>query len=174
MLAFRKSEEPDDWKRLMTDHLVRRTRSFIRSNYALIDEDGREYLVFADGSRFFFPERTARPVEHSFGKNDPAAIMASDSTLNAIDGLQLPRYNLAGYLAKGQKPTASERELIERLEKGSGHLIGFVRPASTSACRPADIRSCCRCADTSPATRCTSTPLRTPWNSPSGPCSTPC
>jgi superfamily II DNA or RNA helicase len=127
MLAFRKSEEPDDWKRLMTDHLVRRTRSFIRTNYALIDEDGREYLVFADGSRFFFPERTARPVEHSFGDSDPAAIMASDSTLNAIDGLQLPRYNLADYLAKGQKPTPAERELIERLEKGSGHLIGFVR-----------------------------------------------
>jgi superfamily II DNA or RNA helicase len=127
MLAFRKSEEPDDWKRLMTDHLVRRTRSFIKNNYALIDEDGREYLVFADGSRFFFPERTARPVEHSFGTNDPAAIMASDSTLNAIDGLRLPRYNLAGYLAKGQKPSGAERELIERLEKGSGHLTGFVR-----------------------------------------------
>lgn len=127
MLAFRKSEEPDDWKRLMTDHLVRRTRSFVRNNYALIDAAGREYLVFANGSRFFFPERTARPVEHSFGTNDPAAIMASDSTLNAIDGIRLPRYNLAGYLATGQKPSAEERELIERLEKGSGHLIGFVR-----------------------------------------------
>ena len=127
MLAFRKSEEPDDWKRLMSDHLVRRTRSFIKNNYALIDDDGREYLVFADGTRFFFPDRVAKPVEHSFGKDDPAALMASDSTLNVIDGLALPRYNLADYLAKGVERTKAEQELIERLEKGSGHLIGFVR-----------------------------------------------
>lgn len=127
MFAFRKSEEPDDWKRLMTDHLVRRTRSFIRNNYALIDEDGREYLAFADGTRFFFPERIARPVEHSFGKDDPAALMASDSTLNVIENLALPRYNLADYLAPAVKRTAAEEALIERLEKGSGHLIGFVR-----------------------------------------------
>lgn len=127
MLAFRKSEEPEDWKRLMTDHLVRRTRSFIKNNYSLVDEEGREYLVFANGARFFFPERTARPVEHSFGEEDPAALMASDGTLNVIDGLKLPRYNLADYLARGVDYTTSERALIERLEKGSGHLIGFVR-----------------------------------------------
>jgi superfamily II DNA or RNA helicase len=127
LLAFRKSEEPDDWKRLMTDHLVRRTRSFIKNNYALIDENGREYLVFADGSRFFFPERTAKPIEHSFGDTDPAGLMASDNTLDVIEGLALPRYNLADYLAKGVKHSAAETELIERLEKGSGHLIGFVR-----------------------------------------------
>lgn len=127
MLAFKKSEEPDDWKRLMSDHLVRRTRSFIKTNYALIDEAGREYLAFADGSRFFFPERTAKPVEHSFGTDDPAALMASDTTLNIIDGLTLPRYNLANYLAKGVKHTTAEKDLIERLEKGRGHLIGFVR-----------------------------------------------
>lgn len=127
MLAFRKSEEPDDWKRLMTDHLVRRTRSFIKNFYAKIDEEGREYLVFADGTRFFFPERTARPIEHSFGDADPAAVMASDATLNVIDGLCLPRYNLADYLASGIERSAAEAKVIERLEKGSGHLIGFVR-----------------------------------------------
>jgi superfamily II DNA or RNA helicase len=127
MLAFRKSEEPDDWKRLMTDHLVRRTRSFIKNNYSMIDDGGREYLVFADGTRFFFPERTARPIEHSFGDTDPAAIMASDATLNVIDGLSLPRYNLADYLARGVERDARELQVIERLEKGSGHLIGFVR-----------------------------------------------
>ena len=30
LAAFRRSEEPEDWKRLMSDHLVRRTRSFIK------------------------------------------------------------------------------------------------------------------------------------------------
>jgi hypothetical protein len=127
MLAFRRSDESDDWKRLMTDHLVRRTRSFVRNNYAMLDEEGKEYLVFADGTRFFFPERTAKPVDHSFGPNDPAALMASDSTLNVIDGLLLPRYNLASYLSKGVKYSEAEKALVERLERGSGHLIGFVR-----------------------------------------------
>lgn len=127
MLAFRKSEEPDDWKRLMTDHLVRRTRSFIKNNYALIDENGREYLVFADRTQFFFPDRIAKPIEHSFGPDDPAALMASDATLNVIDRLRLPRYNLANYIAKGTEHTVAEQELIERLERGSGHLLGFVR-----------------------------------------------
>ena len=30
LAAFRRSEESEDWKRLMCDHLVRRTRSFIK------------------------------------------------------------------------------------------------------------------------------------------------
>ena len=33
LAAFRKSEEPEDWKRLMGEHLVRRTRSFVQSTY---------------------------------------------------------------------------------------------------------------------------------------------
>jgi superfamily II DNA or RNA helicase len=127
LLAFRLSEEPDDWKRLMSDHLVRRTRSFIKSNYANVGEDGREYLVFASGERFYFPDRVARPVEHSFGAADPAALMASEDTLDAIDALKLPRYNLASYLRSDVARDASEQSLVDRLERAHGHLIGFVR-----------------------------------------------
>jgi hypothetical protein len=32
LLAFRRSEEAEGWKRLMSDHPVRRTRSFIKNN----------------------------------------------------------------------------------------------------------------------------------------------
>src|SRR5665647_2706301 len=46
LAAFRRSEDADDWKRLMSEHLVRRTRSFIKNNYAKTDPDGREYLEF--------------------------------------------------------------------------------------------------------------------------------
>lgn len=127
LMAFRRSEEPDDWRRLMSDHLVRRTRSFIKNNYAAVDENGREYLVFADGDRFYFPERDARPLEHSFGERDPALFMASDRTLDAIDGLALPRYDLAKYLVPDSARDTQEQELVERLRRARGHLIGFVR-----------------------------------------------
>src|SRR5699024_5994405 len=92
LLAFRKSEETEDWKRLMSEHLVRRTRSFVRNNYGHADpENGRDYLLYPDGSRFYFPERCPKPIDHSFGDDDPATVMSSDITLNTIDGLRLPR-----------------------------------------------------------------------------------
>lgn len=128
LLAFRKSEEADDWKRLMSEHLVRRTRSFVRNNYSKTDpETGRDYLLYPDGSRFYFPERTPKPIDHSFGPDDPAAIMASDTTLNTIDHLLLPRYNLAAYVDGDVLKTSEEVELIERLERARGHLTGFIR-----------------------------------------------
>lgn len=128
MLAFRKSEEADDWKRLMSDHLVRRTRSFIRTNYGAVDPDnGREYLLYPDGRRFYFPDRTPVPLDHSFGVDDPATVMASDETLNAIQALSLPRYNLANYLNKKAAKTADDANIVEKLERAKGHLTGFVR-----------------------------------------------
>jgi superfamily II DNA or RNA helicase len=125
--AFKRSEEPDDWKRLMSEHLIRRTRSFIRKNYALSDGDGKEYLLFANGNRFTFPTRTPKPVVHSFGVDDPAAKMESVETLDTIDHLLLPRYNLAAYLKKVLDLTPAEKKIVERFERGSGHLLGFVR-----------------------------------------------
>lgn len=125
--AFKRSEEPDDWKRLMSEHLIRRTRSFIRKNFALTDDDGKEYLLFANGNRFTFPTRTPKPLVHSFGADDPAAKMESVETLDTIDHLLLPRYNLAHYLKKVLELTPDEKKVVERFERGSGHLIGFVR-----------------------------------------------
>ncbi|MFC7597577.1 helicase-related protein [Terrabacter sp. GCM10028922] len=128
MLAFRKSEEADDWKRLMSEHLVRRTRSFIRANYGKVDpENGREYLLYPGGSRFYFPERTPKPLDHSFGENDPALLMASEKTLSAIACLLLPRYNLSEYINARMAKTAVESEWFDKLERARGHLTGFVR-----------------------------------------------
>lgn len=125
--AFKRSEEPDDWKRLMSEHLIRRTRSFIRSNYALADEVGNEYLAFANGTRFTFPVRVPKPIVHTFGAKDPAAKMESIQTLDTIEHLLLPRYNLAAYLKKSVTLTPEDKRIVERFERGSGHLIGFVR-----------------------------------------------
>jgi superfamily II DNA or RNA helicase len=127
LAAFKKSDEADDWKRLMSDHLIRRTRTFIKNNYALKDESGNEYLTFSNGERFYFPQRIAKPIEHSFESGDPARLMVSDETLDAITDLKLPRYGLARYVNSKYKTTTKEDELIEKWEKASGHLSGFVR-----------------------------------------------
>ena len=129
LAAFRKSDEPEDWKRLMGEHLVRRTRSFVRENYAQIDENGNEYLTFSNGQRFFFPERKAIPVDHQFDPGDPAELMVDDSTLDAIADLKLPRYDLFSYVSPAGKNQATEDELrvLDDLERSRGHVSGFVR-----------------------------------------------
>ncbi|KXP08827.1 helicase-related protein [Tsukamurella pseudospumae] len=127
MAAFRRSEDADDWKRLMSEHLVRRTRTFIKNNFAQTDEAGQQYLEFSDGTRFSFPQRIPKPVDHSFGPNDPAAVMAGNTTLDTITALRLPRYELGNYLSPTAAPTESEREFIDNLARGRGNVAGFVR-----------------------------------------------
>lgn len=136
LAAFRRSEEADDWKRLMSEHLVRRTRSFIRKNYAETElkeaADGsgaveREFLTFSNGYKFYFPDRKAVPVNHTFGPNDPAYLMESEATLDTLQQLILPRYQLSDYLKKGLSYTDDERDFVERIERGRGQVAGFIR-----------------------------------------------
>ncbi|MCG8622706.1 MAG: SNF2-related protein, partial [Proteobacteria bacterium] len=64
LLAFDKSEFTDDWRELMRLFLVRRTRQFIKNNYADIDgETGQYYLKFNDGSKSNCPERVPKTVK---------------------------------------------------------------------------------------------------------------
>ena len=45
LAAFEKSPYPDDWRELMRLYMVRRTRGFIKENYAETDPaNGRKYL----------------------------------------------------------------------------------------------------------------------------------
>jgi superfamily II DNA or RNA helicase len=130
LAAFRESIEPDDWKRLMSEHLVRRTRTFIKrqaEDAGQVDDRG-VYLTFADGSRFHFPTRVPRPLDHTFGEDDPAALMAAETTLDVIDELLLPRYDLRQYVrGKGILLIDDEQALIEKWERGRGQVKGFVQ-----------------------------------------------
>lgn len=134
LTAFRKSEEPEDWKRLMSDHLVRRTRSFIKrtakqENVTRADGtvEQREYLQFANGQRFHFPTRIATPLSHAFSKDDPAALMEDDTTLDAIRDLILPRYRLADYDNPKAQHTPSDTKNLDDIRSGRGNVSGFVR-----------------------------------------------
>lgn len=128
MQAFRRSEEAEDWKNLMSEHLVRRTRSFIRANYSKIDPDSqREYLEFPNGGRFYFPTRTPKPIDHSFGPDEPAALISSDLALDKINALKLPRYSLIDYVDPKAALTPVEEELRKDWERARGRLIGITR-----------------------------------------------
>lgn len=134
LAAFRKSEEAEDWKRLMGEHLVRRTRSFVLNTYAETDEQGRKFLEFKkpDGSvsgRFTFPARKAIPVNHVFDDEDAAAKMADSRTLDVLAELKLPRYDLTSYLVPDAPYLATEddRAFIKDFEASRGQVAGFVR-----------------------------------------------
>ena len=133
LAAFEKSEYADDWRELMRLYMVRRTRSFIRDNYAELDPDvGRKYLTFPDGRRSYFPERVPKTMTFDINDrdaNDQYAQMYSDHVVRQINKLELPRYGLANYLAPQphSPPTTAEGHVIEDLSRAGKRLMGFCR-----------------------------------------------
>lgn len=133
LLAFEKSDYADDWRELMRLFLVRRTRSFIKSNYAKEDkEKNRKYLTFADGRTSYFPDRIPKKVEYHFDPKDPDdqyAKLYSDKVVVTINSLTLPRYGLANYLVEYPeiKPNKEEEEIQSNLSRAGKRLMGFAR-----------------------------------------------
>ena len=127
--AFKRSEHLGDWQALMSQYLVRRTRRFVEDNYAEVDEQGRRYLEFGTGKRFYFPMRTPMPTERILTEDDPAYEMSSDDPLDSIRDLLLPRYQLGYYLDAAFEPSnPAERQLVDDLENSlRGNLAGFTR-----------------------------------------------
>ena len=131
LAAFEKSEHPDDWRELMKRYMVRRTRSFIKENYAYTDETGRKYLEFLDGRRSYFPNRIPRTVKFTLEGSDTNSYshLYSESIVAVINQLNLPRYGLGNYITSKhqQAPTESEQRLLNGLFRGGRRLMGFSR-----------------------------------------------
>jgi hypothetical protein len=131
--AFEKSHFSDDWRELMRLFLVRRTRSFIKNNYAETDPtNGRKFLRFADGSKSYFPDRIPKCVEYVFDPKDPKdqyAKLYSTEVVDIINDLVLPRYGLQQYLNEKPiiKPTKEEAQVIQNLSFAGRRLMGFCR-----------------------------------------------
>jgi superfamily II DNA or RNA helicase len=131
--AFEHSEFIDDWRELMRLYMVRRTRSFIKQNYAETDpENGRKYLTFSDGRRSYFPDRIPKRLEYEFNRNDPNDVYAklySQKVVDIINDLNLPRYGLGNYINDKSVliPTDKEKIIIENLSRAGKRLKGFVR-----------------------------------------------
>lgn len=131
--AFEKSDQTDDWRELMRLYMIRRTRGFILQNYAETDQtNGRKYITFADGTRSYFPVRQPKSVKFTINDNDPGDPYAkaySNTVVSAVDGLKLPRYGLANYLAAdpAHPPTADEGRVMDGLGRAGIRLMGFCR-----------------------------------------------
>ncbi|NLE99678.1 MAG: SWF/SNF helicase family protein, partial [Anaerolineales bacterium] len=131
--AFRKSEQPDDWRSLMSLYMVRRTRTYIRRNYARRDvETGRFYLEMSGNNRFYMPDRV--PVSEHFAVDsaDPAdqyAALYSDNVVALVNDLHLPRYGLQEYrrAKPPRKPSAEETRILDDLGRAGRRLMGFSR-----------------------------------------------
>jgi superfamily II DNA helicase RecQ len=153
--AFENSDFADDWRELMRLYMVRRTRSFIKNNYAYTDcpkcktrltptqikcpkcekikkETDRRYLLFEDGSKSFFPTREPLKAEFSIdekNKNDQYAKLYADDVVDIINNLELPRYGLGTYRHPNPEipPSAAEDNQLEGLSRAKKRLVGFCR-----------------------------------------------
>ncbi len=133
LAAFEKSQYPDDWRDLMRLYMVRRTRGFIKTNYAKTDLDnGRKYLEFKDGSRSYFPDRLPKKLPFVVNENDPNdeyAKLYSAPVVDIVNGLSLPRYGLGNSVL--QKPpitaTKGDEAILANLSAAGTRLMGFCR-----------------------------------------------
>ncbi len=133
LAAFEKSIHADDWRDLMRLYLVRRTRTFIQDNYAQTDpENNRKFLVFEDGSRTYFPVREPRTIKYQLSEDDDSdryGRLYSQSVVDTIDALTLPRYGLGNYIAAAphRAPSSEEAKTIRNLSRAGKRLMGFCR-----------------------------------------------
>jgi len=132
--AFEHSEFADDWREMMRRYLVRRTRSFIRDNYAKERDPitGRPFLRLANGKPSFFPERKPHAIMFPITEGDASdqyGMLYASATEDAINALSLPRYGLGNYAASkpDKRPTNGEQEALDNLSRAGKRLMGFCR-----------------------------------------------
>jgi len=153
--AFENSDHPDDWRELMRLFMVRRTRSFIQKNYAYSEcpkcenvvtatqskcsscgekrsAKARQFLILEDESRYYFPERRPRTLKFRIKDDDPNdqyARLYSESVVDTIQLLHLPRYGLANYVRPSfdAPPSPKETEVLRNLSRAGKRLLGFCR-----------------------------------------------
>ncbi|TYL50423.1 helicase-related protein [Agromyces mariniharenae] len=129
LAAFEHSEHNEDWQRLLSEFLVRRTRKFLETTYGSTDPvSGETTLAFPDGTRFRFPKRIPEPLKYPGGPADPNDRLATDETFQAVTGLTYARYQLGLYLDDAIiARDKDEAELIEDLRTAISAAAGFIR-----------------------------------------------
>ena len=93
---------------------------------------GRQFLLLEDGSRFYFPKRAPKTLTFRIRDKDPDdqyARLYSDTVVDTVRLLHLPRYGLANYVQPtlDQPPTQDEAEVLKNLSRAGKRLIGFCR-----------------------------------------------
>lgn len=128
--AFEQSECVEDWNELMKLFLVRRTRTFIKDNYAKEDpENKRRYLEFPDGTKSYFPDRIPKSIKFPTVAGDQYSRLYSDEMISLMESLKLPRYGLVHYISEERTAdvTKPEKLLIENLSRAGERMMGFCK-----------------------------------------------
>ena len=128
--AFERSECQEDWQELMKLFLIRRTRTFIKENYAKIDpKNNRKYLEFKDGHKSYFPDRIPKAVKFNTVEGDQYSRLYSKEMIDFMESLKLPRYGLTHYLDEKKAEAASKYEsnLIDNLSRAGAQMMGFCK-----------------------------------------------
>ncbi len=128
--AFEQSDKAEDWNDLMKLFLVRRTRTFIKNNYALTDPDsGRKYLQFPNGAKSYFPTRVPKAIRFDTTDGDQFSRMYSAEMLGWMDQLQLPRYGLSQYITDNASQEADEltAQYLDNLSRAGKRMMGFCK-----------------------------------------------
>ena len=125
--AFEESSFPEDWRRLLSLFLVRRTRPYLLENYAKTDSDGKKYFEYRDGTRFHFPTRNALPLEYPGGKDDPCDQLASIENFEALANMTYARYQLGKYFRADFVPHDAEEELLRDDLQRATASKGFIQ-----------------------------------------------
>lgn len=128
--AFERSECQEDWQELMKLFLIRRTRTFIKDNYAKTDPtNGRKYLEFKNGHKSYFPDRIPKAVKFETFDDDQYSRLYSEKMIGLMEELKLPRYGLIHYLDEKKAGAASkyENNLIDNLSRAGERMMGFCK-----------------------------------------------
>jgi superfamily II DNA or RNA helicase len=129
--AFEHSDEAEDWQNLMRMFLVRRTRTFIKTNFAKEDNtNGRKYLEFPNGTKSYFPNRIPKSIKFSVQEGDQFKKLYSEDVIRKIDSLKLPRYALySQYVDHEKEKQADERDkmVLNDLSRAGETMMGFCR-----------------------------------------------
>ena len=128
--AFERSPYIEDWNELMKLFLVRRTRTFIKENYAKTDtENGRKYLLFPDGSRSYFPDRRPCAIKFNTTPGDQYSRLYSKEMIDLMVSLELPRYGLSNYINDKAVLEAStlEIQILDNLSRAGQRMMGFAK-----------------------------------------------
>ena len=128
--AFERSDKLDDWQELMKLFLVRRTRTFIKENYAKTDpENGRKYLEFRDGHKSYFPDRIPKAIKFDTKEGDQYSRLYSSDMIAMMEELRLPRYGLSQYEdnSKTADASTSDKQLLENLSRAGQRMMGFCK-----------------------------------------------
>jgi superfamily II DNA or RNA helicase len=126
--AFEASEENADWQNLLSKYLIRRTRSYIESNYGTLNVATNKIEFEGPGGEMrSFPKRITKPIEYEGGERDPGDRLAREENFDAIDNLKLARYSLGRHLLDNAEFDPDDSGLIEDLIKSKNSAQGFIR-----------------------------------------------